>query len=125
MGDVDDERRIVLVAERLKLKQAGRVRVHREQAFGDHQNAVFLVLGADLREDVTAVVVVEMPEQMNVVGGGVRAFLKAGMRKHVHDNMVGRPDQSLDYAESCTPSCRIEDDVIPAKKFGNLALERD
>ena len=122
--DVDNECRIVFAAQGLKLEELRRIRVHGEQAFGDHQNAVFFVLGADLGEHVATVIVVEMPEQMNIVGCGVRAFLKTGMREHVHDHMVRGPDKSLHNAESCPPSRGIQDDMVHVDKFGNLAFKR-
>src|SRR6202011_5545704 len=81
--NVNHQGRIEFVAKALKRGQIRRVRVHGEQAFGDDQNAVLFVFRPDFAEDIPAILIIEVAEQMNVVGGGVRALLQAGMRQHV------------------------------------------
>ena len=41
MGDVDEQRGIELAAQLLKRGEIGRIRIHREQAFRDHENPAF------------------------------------------------------------------------------------
>jgi hypothetical protein len=73
--NVNNQGRFELVAERLQSNQIRRIRIHGEQAFGNNQNAVLLILRPDLCQDVPAILVIEMAEQMNVVSGGVCTFL--------------------------------------------------
>src|SRR6185312_10348937 len=124
MRDVDDERGVVFVTQRLEGREIRSVRIHREQALGYDQNAVLAVFGPDLGEDVAAVVVVEMPEQMNVVGRGMRAFLQAGMRQHVYYDVISRPDEALDHSEAGSPAGWIKHDMVHVEKFRDLALKR-
>ena len=60
--DVNDQGRFELVAERLQSSQIRRIRIHGEQAFGNNQNAVLLILRPDLCQDVPAILVIEVAE---------------------------------------------------------------
>src|ERR1700722_930528 len=66
-----------------------------------------------------------MAKQMNVVGGGVRAFLQAGMRQYVHHHMIGRPYEAFNHTETRGPSRRVEHDFLHSEKVSNFTLERN
>ena len=122
--DIDHQRGIVFVADLLQADQVGRVGVHREQALGHHQDAVLGVLGADLRQQPPAVVVIEVAELIDVVRGRVGAFLQARMRQHIHHDVIGRADQSLDDAEAGGPPGREQHDFLHLQEVGDPALQR-
>src|SRR5260370_37489355 len=105
--NVNDQCRVELVAKRLESSQIRSIRVHGEQAFSNDENAVLLILCPDLRKDVPAILVIEVTEQLNVVGGGVCPFLQAGIRQLVDDHMFARSDQTLHNAETLGPTHRI------------------
>ena len=95
MRDIDDQRRTIFVRKLLERPDIGRVRIHREQALGDQQDAV---LGVGLRGSWPASrarLDQVVAEQVDVAGRGLGALLEAGMAERVHDDMVVAAHQPL------------------------------
>ena len=60
---------------------------------------------------------------VDVLRGGPRAFLQAGVGEHVHDHMVVGANEALDGRKSGGPAGRVKHDLAPIEELGNHALE--
>ena len=125
MRNIDNKRCTKFMAKRLHRFDIGRVRIHREQAFGDNKNAVLRIARPDFFEFLAHRINTVVPEQVDIAGRGLRAFLKTGMAQCIHDNMVARADKPLDDAEPGGPAGREQGDMIGFKEIGDRRFEFD
>ena len=123
VGAIDEQLRVVLVAGGAQRPDIGRVGVHREQALGDDQDAVVVIVSADLLQAPLERVDVEMAVVVDVLRRGPGAFLQAGMRQHVHHHMVVGAHEPLDGRKSGRPARRIEHDLATVEELGDDPLE--
>lgn len=119
MRAINEQLRIVLVADCPQRRDVRRVGVHRKQAFRHNQDAVLGVRGANALQPPRQSVKIEMTMEVDVLGRRPRAFLKAGMGKNVEDDMVRGTNDALNGGEAGRPTGRIKDDVASVDEFRN------
>ena len=113
------------MAEILKRRDIGRVRIHREQTLGDDQDRIRLVARADAVEVPPNRVNVQVAVEMDIARCRGRAILKARMRETIDDDMVVAPHQPLYDAVSRGPARRIEDGMLDLQEFRDAPLQRE
>ena len=123
MGAIDEQHGAVLVACGAQRSDVGRVRMHREEAFRDDQDAVGRILRPDFAEAPLEPGDVEMPVVVDVLCGRPRAFLQARVGKHVHDDMIVGPHEALHGRKPGRPAGRIKNDLATVEELGNDPLE--
>ena len=79
--------------------------------------------GANALEVPARRVEIEVTVQVHVGRRRVRAFLQAGVRQPIEDDVIGRPHQALDHAVAGGPAGRIENGVVDTEELGNRPLE--
>ena len=123
MGAIDEQHGAVLVACGTQRSDVGRVRMHREEAFRDDEDAVDRIFRPDFAEAPLEPGNVEVPVVVDVLCCRPRAFLQARVCKHVHDDMIVGPHEALHGRKSGGPAGRVENDFATVKKLGNDPLE--
>ena len=111
VGAVDEKVGVVLFGDSLILDKIWVVGVHGEEAFCDDEDGVVGVLFASLFEHASHFVLVEVGEALEVAGGGDGALLQTVVGDVVHDDVVVRPDQGVDYAETRHPPSWVDQHV--------------
>ena len=123
MSDVNKQRRLILVAQILQRFKIRRVRIHREQTLGHHEDAVCRVLLADSSQMAANGIDIEVPMQVHVGRCRVGALLQARVSESVHHNVIRRPNQSLDHPVTGGPTGWIEYRVIDVEEFGDCFFQ--
>ena len=97
--------------------------MHRKEAFRDDQDAVGRIFRPNLLQAPPSAGDVEVPVVVDVLRGRARAFLQAGMCKHVHDDMIVGAHEALHGGKASRPAGRVENDFATVEKLGNDPLE--